>query len=47
LSQGIKDLDVYSVTPGTTEFYPDFFIPDDYKSPVPSKKVLRSATAKL
>lgn len=46
-SQGIKDLDVYSVVPGTKNFMPDFFIPDNHKTNPPPKKVLKQATAKL
>lgn len=46
-SQGISNLDVYSVVPGTTDFMPDFFIPDNHKTTPPPKKVLKQATAKL
>jgi hypothetical protein len=47
-SQGIHDLDQYSVVPGTTDFFPDFFIPDDYEFVKPPKKVLsKNANSKL
>lgn len=47
LSQGIKNLDVYSVVPGTKDFFPDFFIPDNYKFKLPPLKVLKGPTSKL
>lgn len=47
LSQGIKDLDIYANVPGTKDFFPDFFIPENYTFKHPPKKVLVNATAKL
>ena len=46
-AQGIKDLDVYANNPGTKDFFPDFFIPDNYKCRTPPKKVLKGPMAKL
>eukprot|EP00158_Paraphelidium_tribonemae_P009074 Partr_v1_DN28761_c2_g1_i10_m62558 putative Hydroxysteroid dehydrogenase like 2 len=40
-SQGISNLDVYSVVPGTKDFFPDFFIPDDFEFESPPKNVLK------
>lgn len=46
-SQGIKNLDVYACKPGTTDFFPDFFVPDNHKTlPLP-RKVLSGPTSKL
>ena len=39
-SQGVHDLDHYAVTPGTTDFFPDFFIPDHHEFQLPPRKVL-------
>ena len=46
-SQGIRDLDCYAVKPGTKEFVPDFFVPDNYHSAPLPRKVLLGPTSKL
>jgi citronellol/citronellal dehydrogenase len=46
-SQGITNLDVYANVPGTTDFFPDFFVPDEHEFFWPPKRVLKKATSKL
>lgn len=46
-SQGIHQLDGYAVVPGTEDFFPDFFVPDNYKTAPPPRIVLKEPTSKL